>query len=189
MSVSCKTRNLLQGVAEITYLICMHKSGFLVFRITWAYLFFWSARNRPVRLRGFRANDELPPMYVTGRLMGTKTAGVDRLCSSPHAVRQGDRPNGSWPVYCPIQPPMMWCWQNLKCGPVPNVMAALPNIGGALCSMSQFGWRPESRYRYSSTKLCDCAKMPIFCLLHSKFALGPHHMWKYGIHPICGRWD
>jgi len=23
--------------------------------------------------------------------------------------------------------------------------------------------------------------------LHSKFALGPHHMWKYGRHPICGR--
>jgi len=23
--------------------------------------------------------------------------------------------------------------------------------------------------------------------LHSIFALGPHHMWKYGRHPICGR--
>jgi len=25
---------------------------------------------------------------------------------------------------------------------MPNVMVALPNIGGALCSTSQFGWRP-----------------------------------------------
>jgi len=25
--------------------------------------------------------------------------------------------------------------------------------------------------------------------LHSKFALGPRHVWKYGRHPICGRWD
>jgi len=25
---------------------------------------------------------------------------------------------------------------------MPNVMAALPNIGGALCSTPQFGWRP-----------------------------------------------
>jgi len=25
--------------------------------------------------------------------------------------------------------------------------------------------------------------------LHSKFALGPYHVSKYGIHPICGRWD
>ena len=25
--------------------------------------------------------------------------------------------------------------------------------------------------------------------LHSKFALRPHHVWKYGRHPMCGRWD
>jgi len=24
--------------------------------------------------------------------------------------------------------------------------------------------------------------------LHSKFALRPHHVWKYGRHPMCGRW-
>ena len=27
--------------------------------------------------------------------------------------------------------------KELECGPVPNVMAALPNIGGALCSTPQ----------------------------------------------------
>jgi len=27
--------------------------------------------------------------------------------------------------------------KKLECGPMPNVMAALPNIGGALCSMPQ----------------------------------------------------
>jgi len=30
----------------------------------------------------------------------------------------------------------------LECAPLPNVMAALPNIRGALCSTPQFGWRP-----------------------------------------------
>jgi len=25
--------------------------------------------------------------------------------------------------------------------------------------------------------------------LHSKFALRPHHVSKYGKHPICDRWD
>ena len=25
--------------------------------------------------------------------------------------------------------------------------------------------------------------------LHSKFALRPHHVWKYGTHPISNRWD
>jgi len=27
--------------------------------------------------------------------------------------------------------------KSLKCGPMPNVMAALPNIGGAICSAPQ----------------------------------------------------
>jgi len=31
---------------------------------------------------------------------------------------------------------------NLECGPMPKVMAALLNIGGALCWTPQFGWRP-----------------------------------------------
>ena len=30
---------------------------------------------------------------------------------------------------------------------MPNVMAVLPNIGGALCSMPHFGWRPLLKYR------------------------------------------
>ena len=25
--------------------------------------------------------------------------------------------------------------------------------------------------------------------VHSKFALRPHHVWKYGRHPVSGRWD
>ena len=30
-----------------------------------------------------------------------------------------------------------WCLAKLECGPMTNVMVALPNIGGALCSMPQ----------------------------------------------------
>jgi len=57
--------------------------------------------------------------------------------------------------------------------------------------------------RYSPTNLCDGAQMaifgdflrPVFAAsreqhitdLHSKFALGPHHVSKYGRHPTCGR--
>jgi len=148
---------------------------------------------------------------------------------------------------------------------MPNVVVALPNIGGALCSMLQsladvhsgpliecravtlprresrwnlYGcpklanrsqplvgrsspyyedmWRryrcltcffSDCRYmpqlrRYSPTKLCDGAKMAIFLCpvfsasreqhisdMHSKFALRPHHVRKYGRHPISDRWD
>ena len=147
---------------------------------------------------------------------------------------------------------------------MPNVMAALPNIGGGLCSTPQFGWHPlvecravtlprrETRWNLlgcpkltkwsqpllgrSSTYCKDmwwryccltsffpivdtslscediarqsCAMVPrwrflatflrpVFAAsrvqqvsdLHLKFALRPHHVWKYGRHPICGGWD
>jgi len=32
---------------------------------------------------------------------------------------------------------MLQCIFKLECGPMPNLMAALPNIGGALCSTPQ----------------------------------------------------
>jgi len=121
---------------------------------------------------------------------------------------------------------------------MPNVMAALPNIGGALCSTPQsladahyysvvrkplkFAGVPQTTGRISAAsgpkftilwghveetlllnKLCDGAQIAIFgdfllpvysasrpqhvSDLHSKFALGPHHVSKYGRHPISDR--
>ena len=59
--------------------------------------------------------------------------------------------------------------------------------------------------RHSPTDLCDGAQMAILATflgyafsairmphisdLHSKFALRPHHVPKYGKHPISDRWD
>ena len=33
------------------------------------------------------------------------------------------------------------------------------------------------------------SRVPQISDMHSKFALRPHHVWKYGRHPISGRWD
>jgi len=142
----------------------------------------------------------------------------------------------------------------------PNVMAALPNIGGALCSMPQSFLTPtlESRAvtlprRETRWNLLGCPKLanssqpllrqsslyyedmwrrywcltsffrlsihalvakiwpnkivrwcwdgnflrPVFSVsrmqhisdMHSKFTLRPHHVWKYGRHPIADHWD
>jgi len=147
---------------------------------------------------------------------------------------------------------------------MPNVMVALPNIDGALCSMPQsladahyympcsnaaktrnplkFAGVPQTRQQISAisrpklpyyeymwrTYRCltsffsdcryvpslrryrptNCAMVPRWWLfgdflgpafpasrtphvsdLHYKFTLGPHHVTKYGRHPIYGRWD
>jgi len=150
----------------------------------------------------------------------------------------------------------------LECGPMTNVMVALPNIGGALCSTPQsladthyympcsnaaktrkplkvagVPQTPETTSAASGPKFTilwtqveeilllnkflpivdtclsceDIARQtcgmvprwgffasflrPVFSAshvqrisdLHSKFALRPHHVWKYGRHPISHR--
>ena len=145
---------------------------------------------------------------------------------------------------------------------MPNVMAALPNIGGALCSTPQsladalecravtlprretrwnLQWCPKLTKRSQPlmdrsspycdniwTRYCCSTVFPIVntCLncedtarqssvmvrwwlifgdflravfsasrmqhisdLHSKLARRPHHVWKYGRHPICDVWE
>ena len=148
---------------------------------------------------------------------------------------------------------------------MPNVMVALPNIGGALCSMPQSladaYYLTAVQYNAAKTrkplKLAGCPKLtkrsqplvglsspycgdmwrryccltsffpivdtclccediarescamvprwrffasflrPVFSVshmqrishLHSKFAPRPHHVWKYGRHPICDGWN
>jgi len=133
----------------------------------------------------------------------------------------------------------------LECGPIPNAMATLPNIGGALCSTPQsltsplkFAGVPQTpepisavsgpkftilwghveelllfnkffpivdtclncedttdkvvRWCWDGDFLCPvfpASRVQHISDLHSKFTLRPHHVFKYGRHPICGRWD
>jgi len=43
----------------------------------------------------------------------------------------------------------------LECGPMPNVMVALPTTGGAVCSTPQFGWRPLLECRAVMLPTCE----------------------------------
>jgi len=48
------------------------------------------------------------------------------------------------------------------------------------------------RWRFLVTFLCpvfSASRMQQVSGLHLKFALRPHHVWKYGRHPICDGWD
>jgi len=58
--------------------------------------------------------------------------------------------------------------KELECGPMPNVMVALPNIGGTLCSTPQVWVTPTIRCRAvtlprreTSGNLQVCLKLPI----------------------------
>jgi len=48
------------------------------------------------------------------------------------------------------------------------------------------------RWRIFDDFLCpvfSASRLQHISDLHSKFALGPHHVWKYGRHPICDGWE
>jgi len=48
------------------------------------------------------------------------------------------------------------------------------------------------RWQFLTTFLCpvfSVSRMQQISDLHSKFALRPHHVWKYGRHPIRDGWD
>jgi len=49
-----------------------------------------------------------------------------------------------------------------------------------------------SRWQFLATFLrpvFSASRMQHISDLHSKFTLGPHHVWKYGRHPSSDRWD
>jgi len=52
-------------------------------------------------------------------------------------------------------------YYRLECGPMPNMMAALPNIGGALCSMPQS--LADAQYQRAVQQRCQDAKHVEMC--------------------------
>ena len=61
--------------------------------------------------------------------------------------------------------------QILECGPVPNVMVALPNIGGALCSTPQSlasssGRQPNFAALNRGRHLCSAGRPSRWALAH-----------------------
>jgi len=103
-------------------------------------------------------------------------------------------------------------WNLLECPKLANRSQPLvgrsspycKNIWGRYCCLTSFFQLSICALlrRYSPTKLYDGAQMAIFLHpvfpasrvqhvsdLNSKFALRPHHVSKYGRHPICDRWD
>jgi len=72
---------------------------------------------------------------------------------------------------------------------MPNLMVALPNIGGALCSTPQsladaVRWCRDGDFL---RPVFAASRVQRISDLHSKFALRPHHVPKYGKHPITDR--
>jgi len=67
--------------------------------------------------------------------------------------------------------------------PIVDMCFSCEDIARQSCAMVR-------RWRFLATFLrpvFPASRVEHISDVHSKFALGPHHVWKYGRHPICGR--
>ena len=69
--------------------------------------------------------------------------------------------------------------------PIVDICLSCEYIARQSCAM-------VSRWRFLATFLrpvFSASRVQHISDLYSKFTLGPHHVWKYGRHPISDRWD
>ena len=69
--------------------------------------------------------------------------------------------------------------------PIVDVCLSCEDIAWRSCAM-------VPRWRFLATFLrpvFSASRVQHISDMHSKFALRPHHVSKYGRHPTCGRWD
>ena len=78
-------------------------------------------------------------------------------------------------------------WQNSirRQKPLKMYMCASPGDGQTSCKVLLTS---VERCRCSN-EVFSASRMQHISDMHSKFTLRPHHVWKYGRHPISDRWD
>ena len=98
-------------------------------------------------------------------------------------------PDGSQPLVGRSSPYSGSMWRTYRCltsfFPIVNTCLSCEDIARQSCAM-------VPRWRFLATFLrpaFPASRVQQVSDLHLKFALRPHHEWKYGRHPIYGRWD
>jgi len=88
----------------------------------------------------------------------------------------------SWP-YCKDMRGRYCCLTSFF--PIVDKFLSCEDIDRQSCAMVR-RWRFFASFLLA---LFPASRVEHISDLHSKFALGPHHVWKYGRHTVCGRWD
>ena len=87
----------------------------------------------------------VPWVHLSPQPINVILIGAAVFCRAQYCDRPTDKPSDSVGINRPhlricsatMLPNNEEELKQLECGPMPNVMAALPNIGGALCSTPQ----------------------------------------------------
>jgi len=97
-------------------------------------------------------------------------------------------PDGSQPLIGGSSPYCGDMWRTYRCltsFPIVDTCLSCEDIARQSCAM-------VPRWRFLASFLrpaFPASRVQQVSDLHLKFALRPHHVWKYGRRPIYGRWD
>jgi len=137
--------------------------------------------------------DGRPAKYTGGALWSTPQCGWRPLVEC-HAVMLPRRETRWNLLGCPKlmkRPQLLVGWNSPYC----------QDMWGRYCCLTSFFFRLDTCLSCEDIARQSCAMVrflrPVFSAsrvqqvsdLHPKFALRPHHVWKYGRHPICNGWD
>jgi len=100
----------------------------------------------------------------------------------------------------PNRSQMLVGWSSPYCGDIWRTHCCLTSFFFLLSiraflsceDIARQSWAMVSRWRFLATFLCpvfSASRVQHISDLHSKFALRPHQVSKYGGHPMCGRWE
>jgi len=100
-------------------------------------------------------------------------------------------PDGSQPLVGRSSPYCGDMWRTYRCltsfFPIVDMCLSCEDIARQSCASVMV-----PRWRFLATLLrpaFPASRMQQVSDLHLKFTLRPHHVWKYGRHPMYGRWD
>ena len=99
----------------------------------------------------------------------------------PKLVNRSQPLVGRSSSYCGDMWRTYWCLLN-KFFPIVDMCVRCEDKARQSCAM-------VPRWRFLCFQRAVCSRFQSCIFLHLKFALRPHHVWKYGRHPICGGWD
>jgi len=123
------------------------------------------------------------PLSDVAAVMKPRSETRWNLLACPKLVNQPQPLVGRRSPYCEDM------WMRYSCltifFPIVDTCLSCEDIARQSCAM-------VPRWQIFGDSLCpvfSASRVQHISDLYSKFTLRPHHVWKYGRHPMCGRWD
>ena len=132
----------------------------------------------------YRAKFDWPPLSDVGAVTKPRPETHWNLLGCPKLVNRSQRKIGRNSPYC--ENVWMRCCCLTSFFPIDDTcLSCKERIARQSCAMVR-RWRIFGDFL---RPVFSASRVQHISDLHSKFALRPHHVWKYGRHPICDGWE